>query len=380
MFDRQCIIYGGGQLGAILAACLNENGCAPLFAWDKEANSNLPIKDFLSDVRFPDFNHDAIAKYLNYPVAICILNLQICAEIEELLRSVGFKNIKKFSTRGEILGQFDRKSKSMFSWINKDAAKEYEASTKDVLWSESVVFPLYTRYLEPNSKVLDVGAGQGRLSSYLSKSGFNVMAFDISREQLQYLQKKHPEIDFKVGDAKKLPFEDNSFDAVTSQWFMEHFTNWSEFCSEQLRVCKPGGIVAFDFSFREHYLYAQAALGVQNIEHILQDGAVYRGNKRNNATTYKELSEFCSNNNCTIKAIMPHSFFVLNQFIEGSISREEISILNEYIQQGPLEKNTDIVNILKVYENNIISKLPYWFTRICIIVLKKNNEPARPKL
>jgi len=372
MFNEQCIIYGGGELGTILAACLIENGQPPLFVWDKNADGDIPVKDF-AEVRFPDFNSDTCTEYIKRLVVVCLANSQFRADVVELLHSAGFMNIKEISTSEQVFNLFDNELRSKFSWISKNAANAYNSRTENVLWSESVVFPLYTRYMSPNSKVLDVGAGQGRLSSYLSKLGFNVMAFDISKEQLEFLHKKYPQISFRVGDAKSLPFDDNSFDAVTSQWFMEHFSNWKELCSEQIRVCKAGGIIVFDFSFQEHYLYAQALLGKLNIEHIL-DGAVYKPNKRKNATTYKELNEFCHNNGCTIHAIMPHSFFSLNQFIEGSLSLEEIVHLEQYTQVQELEKNIDLVNVLKIYENNIISKLPYWFTRISIVVLRKNEK------
>jgi len=377
MFNERCIIYGGGELGTTLAACLTESGQPPLFAWDKNADGDIPIKSF-AEVRFPDFNSDTCTEYFKLLIVVCLADSQARTDVVRLLHSVGFLNVKEISNSEEIFNLFNNEIKSKFSWISKNAAKSYNFATKDVLWSESVVFPLYTRYMTPNSKVLDIGAGQGRLSSYLSKLGFNVMAFDISKEQLEFLHKKYPKIDFRVGDAKNLPFNDNSFDAVTSQWFMGHFSKWKELCSEQIRVCKVGGIVAFDFSFHEHYLYAQAALGKLNIEHII-DGAVYNPNSRKHATTYKELDEFCHNNGCIIQAIMPHSFFVLNQFIEGSISQNEINLLKEYIQQNELEKNIDLVNVLKIYENNIISRLPYWFTRVSIVVLRKLTPTSKGK-
>jgi len=366
MLNQRCIIYGGGELGTLFAACLTESGQSPLFAWDKNASNDIPIKNF-TDVRFPDFDSDTCTEYLDCLIAVCLADSQARTEVVGKLRSLGFVNIKEFSNSQEMFDIFDYGLNSKFLWMDKKAAKRYDSNTKNVLWSESVVFPLYTRYMSPNSKVLDVGAGQGRLSSYLSKLGFSVMAFDISKEQLEFLHKKYPKIDFRVGDAKKLPFEDNFFDAVTSQWFMLHFSNWNEFLTEQVRVCKAGGIIVFDISFREHFLYAQAALGKYDIEH---DFSVAVSKKH--ATTYKELNEFCYNNGCTIQAIMPNSFFVLNQFIEGSISKEEINLLKEYIQGAELEKNIDLVNVLKIYENNIISKLPYWFTRTCIVALRKN--------
>ncbi|MCX6780475.1 MAG: class I SAM-dependent methyltransferase, partial [Candidatus Magasanikbacteria bacterium] len=65
-----------------------------------------------------------------------------------------------------------------------------------------------------DKKVLDVGAGTGRLSILLSKAGAAVTALDVSDEMLKVLKNKDEKIETIVGDAESLPFEDSSFDIV----------------------------------------------------------------------------------------------------------------------------------------------------------------------
>jgi ubiquinone/menaquinone biosynthesis C-methylase UbiE len=378
MFDHNFIIYGGGKLGLHLTLCLRENGKSPLFVWDKNASGDLPIKDF-ADVRIPEFT--AKSKYSDCLVVVCLADSQVRAEVVSNLHSIGFEKIKEFSSISEINAQFSKevhlRARKKTAWMIKGTAKIYDESTRDDnLWSEAVIFPLYTRYLASDSRILDVGTGTGRLAIYLFKKGFNVTGIDISREQLSCLHKKESEIDFRIGDAKNLPFENDFFDAITSQWFLQHFDNWKEYLAEQVRVCKPSGIIVFEFSFREHYLYAQAALGLSNIEcsygNYIDIDSIEMYDPSNgidylSTTTYKELSEFCFNNNCAIEAIMPHSLFVTNAFVEGVLGKDEILCLKPY----RTERDIDAISVLTFYENNYVSKLPYWFTRRCIIALRK---------
>jgi SAM-dependent methyltransferase len=53
-------------------------------------------------------------------------------------------------------------------------------------------------------------------------------------------------------DAKTIPFEDDSFDLVFSQGFIEHFTDPEIFLKEQLRVLKPEGCLYIDIPQKYH--------------------------------------------------------------------------------------------------------------------------------
>ncbi len=93
-----------------------------------------------------------------------------------------------------------------------------------------------------DKKVLDVGAGTGRLSLRLSKEGAQVTALDTSPEMLLILNQKNKNIETVVGDAESLPFADSSFDVVVASFLIVHLKNLDSFFNEVYRVLKDGGI------------------------------------------------------------------------------------------------------------------------------------------
>lgn len=102
-----------------------------------------------------------------------------------------------------------------------------------------------------DKKVLDVGAGTGRVSVNLQKKGADVTALDVSEEMLKILkQKSNPPhrgarrrggIKIKVGDAENLDFKDESFDIILATFLIVHLKNPKYFFKEAYRVLKNGG-------------------------------------------------------------------------------------------------------------------------------------------
>lgn len=111
---------------------------------------------------------------------------------------------------------------------------------------------VFSEYLnEKPLKVLDVGTGPGSMSILLAEMGHFVSAVDLSEQMLHCARENAKEcnvtVDFKVGDAENLPFEDNSFDAVVNRWVLWTVPNPKAALSEWTRVLKPGGrLLIFD--------------------------------------------------------------------------------------------------------------------------------------
>jgi ubiquinone/menaquinone biosynthesis C-methylase UbiE len=90
-------------------------------------------------------------------------------------------------------------------------------------------------------KVLDAGAGTGRLSIRLFDAGADVTALDISPEMLSVLHKKNPDIKTIEGDLENMPFPDDTFDMVFSSLALVHLKKIELFLDECYRVLKDDG-------------------------------------------------------------------------------------------------------------------------------------------
>jgi ubiquinone/menaquinone biosynthesis C-methylase UbiE len=92
-------------------------------------------------------------------------------------------------------------------------------------------------------KILDAGAGTGRLALRLQKLGAEVTALDISGKMLAELNKKNTSIVTVAGDAEALPFEAETFDFVIAAFLIVHFKDPARFFDEAYRVLKDGGVL-----------------------------------------------------------------------------------------------------------------------------------------
>lgn len=94
-------------------------------------------------------------------------------------------------------------------------------------------------------KSLEVGCGRGSLSSHFASDNWDVHLLDASEKVIEtaqsvFKQNGHPG-NFYVGDARDLPFEDNTYDSVSSIGLLEHFEDVQKVMEEQWRVLKPKG-------------------------------------------------------------------------------------------------------------------------------------------
>jgi len=117
----------------------------------------------------------------------------------------------------------------------------------DIKWRNRVV--QIVRDQKP-SNILDIATGTGDLAINLMKSGADkIVGLDISKGMLDIGRKKIKSkklsefIQMVIGDSENLPFDDNSFDAITVAFGVRNFENLEKGLSEILRVLKPKGIL-----------------------------------------------------------------------------------------------------------------------------------------
>ncbi|MEA1906316.1 MAG: class I SAM-dependent methyltransferase [Euryarchaeota archaeon] len=105
---------------------------------------------------------------------------------------------------------------------------------------------LLTRALgDEKLSVLDVGCGTGIITLPLAELGHNVTGIDLSEGMLNIAKEKASNLDlsieFKLGDADFLPFEDGLFDVVINRHLLWTLPNPEKAVSEWKRVLTPGG-------------------------------------------------------------------------------------------------------------------------------------------
>ena len=101
-------------------------------------------------------------------------------------------------------------------------------------------------------KCLDVGTGTGEIAFILSERAGpdgDVTGLDLTPKMLEYAEMKMSErdlptkVEFVVGDALDMKFDDRTFDLVMSGYMLRNVTDIQKAVNEMYRVLKPKGIV-----------------------------------------------------------------------------------------------------------------------------------------
>jgi len=136
---------------------------------------------------------------------------------------------------------------SMFTKIahRYDLMNRLMTGGMDVRWRREVI---RLTKIRPHGSVLDLGTGTGDLAreALTQYPQARVIASDFTLEMMR-VGKQNGDLNFSTADALRLPFKDNTFDAVVSGFLMRNVTDIQKALQEQFRTLKPGGrIVVLD--------------------------------------------------------------------------------------------------------------------------------------
>ncbi len=92
-------------------------------------------------------------------------------------------------------------------------------------------------------RVVDVGAGTGKLSRQLAALGIDVVAVEPDEDMRAVFARVLPEIELLAGSAEELPLADSSVDVATAAQAF-HWFDLPRALPELHRVIRPGGGVA----------------------------------------------------------------------------------------------------------------------------------------
>jgi len=119
------------------------------------------------------------------------------------------------------------------------------------------------RGITPDSRVLDLPCGTGRLTRLLLDNGFRVTAADVSEAMLDIArtniapqgpdsEKAAPQVDFELRDVMQTGYADGQFDAIVCNRLFHHFTESDtrlQALRELRRISRGPVIISFFNSF-----------------------------------------------------------------------------------------------------------------------------------
>ena len=149
-----------------------------------------------------------------------------------------YKNSSK-GKKEQVATMFDNIS------ANYDGLNRVISFGIDISWRKKVV-----QLVSKNNpkQILDIATGTGDLAIMMSQlNPDKIIGLDISAGMLDVGKRKianvnlSDKIDMVVGDSENMPFNDNTFDAITVSFGVRNFANLDKGLTEIKRVLKPGG-------------------------------------------------------------------------------------------------------------------------------------------
>lgn len=128
-----------------------------------------------------------------------------------------------------------------------EQARAYEERFVPALFAQWAPVLLARAGVVEGQQVLDVACGTGvvaRAARELVGPSGEVSGVDLNPAMVAVARERAPEIDWRVGDATSLPFDDESFDVAVCQSALFFFPDRAGACREMARVVRPGGKVA----------------------------------------------------------------------------------------------------------------------------------------
>ncbi len=145
---------------------------------------------------------------------------------------------------------------SMFDHVAEryDLTNDVLSLGQDRIWRKEVARAVGAR---PAEKVLDLAAGTGTSSLPFARAGAYVVPCDFSLGMLRVGKQRRNWLPYTAGDATRLPFKDDVFDAVTISFGLRNVQDTDAALREMHRVTRPGGTSGTargTFSGRSHRL------------------------------------------------------------------------------------------------------------------------------
>lgn len=131
------------------------------------------------------------------------------------------------------------------------AMGDYDRFARATVWELGPVL-VQACGIRPGHRVLDVAAGTGNVAIRAALAGASVVASDLTPEHFvagrRAAEEAGTSLEWIEADAEALPFDDSTFDVVTSCFGAMFAPDHQRVADELVRVCRPGGrigLIAF---------------------------------------------------------------------------------------------------------------------------------------
>ncbi|MCE8514644.1 bifunctional demethylmenaquinone methyltransferase/2-methoxy-6-polyprenyl-1,4-benzoquinol methylase UbiE [Ruegeria pomeroyi] len=160
----------------------------------------------------------------------------------------GFETVPEHEKAGRVQGVFGSVASKY------DVMNDVMSMGIHRVWKDAMMDWLAPR---PGQHLLDVAGGTGDISfRFLKRAGHgHATVLDLTEPMLVEGRKRAEaermadSLDWVVGDAMALPFEDNTFDVYTISFGIRNVTRPQEALNEAYRVLRPGGrLMVLEFS------------------------------------------------------------------------------------------------------------------------------------
>lgn len=135
--------------------------------------------------------------------------------------------------------------KNIQLYSSKEAVETYKGRLGLVNLEQQIV----KKYFKKGFKILDVGCGRGRTTKPLFDMGYNVVGIDAAEGMVLAAKRDFPDIDFRIGNACNLDFDDSIFDCVFFSFngidCIYPESRRIQALKEFHRVLKPNGLLIF---------------------------------------------------------------------------------------------------------------------------------------
>lgn len=137
-------------------------------------------------------------------------------------------------------------NKQNFQRYKKYSEYSYESSGYKKL--DYIVKNIQTEFGSAKCRILEIGCGNGNISTVLASYGHEVLAIDMSEDCIRYaaaLKNKLnlKNLSFKMSNAMEIQSVGEPFDAVICSEVLEHLDDPESVVSKAYSVLKPGGIL-----------------------------------------------------------------------------------------------------------------------------------------